>query len=59
MVDATDYLNITEKRELAEIAEDRMTYRAMLKTLRARKQKLYVRAKARMDAAQAATGARR
>lgn len=58
MATASDYLNLSELRELAEIEGDLASIRAARKELNTRKATIKHRAGARLAAAQAATGAR-
>lgn len=53
-----DYLNPSEKRERDQLKADRSELRLRSRAISAQLQTLYVRAKMRMAAAQASTGAR-
>jgi hypothetical protein len=53
-----DYLNPSEKRELAEISSDLASLRATRKELNARQARIRARGVHRMEAARVATGAR-
>lgn len=58
MADASDYLNPSELRARDQLKADRTELRKRISLINAECHKLNVRAKARMAAAQASTGAR-